>query len=494
MAFVPERWNVLRLSGLPVLGMLLASLGAAAVSAAAQESAPRILYDTSPRAVEYQLGRLSNDQLLRVERTDSDARHRPVYFALLTRRAMARSVRTEALAALVKIDGTSRTRVLLDALAKVPATEDTETEKQNVDTLLTMLLSQPAATLRQHREILVSAAATSNEPLVRRGAYGALMIADGDPTAAWRAAAKVDGHLADLLRSVPHLGTVYALRARLFTPISALLEQAPDPGTRAAAIGALGWTRRDGATFDLLAREIIQGTDPASRAAAIRSIPLIPEPAWTRATIEPLTRAVVAIVTATPAARRTEPSTLDAIQLGEKLSAALPAEARLGVRRELRALGVQVVRIQTLPEQMLFDLGWFVVQAGKPVQIQLTNLDAMPHNLVIGQPGSMQEIGTKGGAMPPPADPEAKAYVPDTPLVLQSTRLVNAGDVVRLNFTAPSKPGEYVYVCTFPGHWVRMYGVMLVVDDLDAWERAPTVPVDPTTNKPFATQRNGGGS
>ena len=200
------------------------------------------------------------------------------------------------------------------------------------------------------------------------------------------------------------------------------------------------------------------------------------------------------MVTATPAARRTEPSTLDAIQLAERLSAALPAEARLAVRRELRALGVQVVRLQTVPEQMLFDLSWFVVQAGKPVQIQLTNADAMPHNLVIGQPGSMQEIGTKGGAMPPPADPEAKAYVLDTPLVLQSTRLVNAGDVVRLNFTAPSKPGEYVYVCTFPGHWVRMYGVMLVVDDLDAWERAPTVPVDPTTNKPFATQRNGGGS
>ena len=56
----------------------------------AQESAPRILYDTSGRAVEYQLGRLSNDQLLRVERTDSDVKYRPVYFALLTRRAMAR--------------------------------------------------------------------------------------------------------------------------------------------------------------------------------------------------------------------------------------------------------------------------------------------------------------------------------------------------------------------------------------------------------------------
>jgi azurin len=484
--------------------MLRAPLGAEAVSAAQQESAPRILYDTSARAVEYQLNRLSNDQLLRVERTASDAKYRPVHFAILTRKAMPRAVRAEALAALVKIDGTSPTRVLLEALAKVPADEGTESDAQNVDALLALLLGQPAGTLRQHREVLAGAATASSEPtsaeasmgkpLVRRGAYGALMIADGDPMSAWRAAAKLDGHLAELLRSVPHLGNAAELRAKLVTPVVALIGETKDPETRAAAIGALPWTRRDGATFDLLAREILQSGDAASRAAAMRAIQLIPESAWTPGTIEPLARAIVAVVRDTPAARRTAPSTLDAIQLGEKLSAALPAEARLEVRRELRALGVQVVRVQTIPEQMRFDLNWFVVQAGKPVQVILTNLDAMPHNLVIGQPGSLQEIGTKGGVMPPPADPEARAYVPDTPLVLEATRLVSPGDAARLNFTAPAKPGQYIYVCTFPGHWVRMYGVMLVVDDLDAWERKPAVPTDPTTNKPFASQRNGGGS
>ena len=72
----------------------------------------------------------------------------------------------------------------------------------------------------------------------------------------------------------------------------------------------------------------------------MRSIPLIPESAWTPGTIEPMARAIVALVRDTPAARRTASSTLDAIQLGQKLSAALPAEARLEIRRELRALGV----------------------------------------------------------------------------------------------------------------------------------------------------------
>jgi azurin len=181
---------------------------------------------------------------------------------------------------------------------------------------------------------------------------------------------------------------------------------------------------------------------------------------------------------------------VDALQLGEKLAALLPAGPRLNLRRDLRALGVQVVRMQTVPEQMLFDRKWFAVQAGKPVQIVLANPDAMPHNLVIGQPGSLQEVGTKGAAMPPPTDPDVKAYVPDTPLVLHATSLLNGGDTARLNFTAPAKPGEYVYLCTFPGHFVRMYGVMLVVENLEAWEAKPTVPTDPLTGKPFAPQRH----
>jgi azurin len=460
--------------------------------AASQDKAPRILFETSARGVEYQLGRLSNERLVQLERTDTDAKYRPIYLAILTRRAMARAARAEALAALVKLDRTSPTSVLLSALSRVPATGTSEADAQNVDALLGLLLGQPADNLRQQREVLARAAAEASEPLVRRGAYGGLMIADGDPGPAWQAAAAREGHLAELLRSVPHLGNAGEVRSRLFGRVSALLAETRDPATRAAAITALAAARGDSATFDLLAREILQGSDADLRNTAIKSMQALPESAWTAGTIEPVAKAIVAMVRDTPAPRRTTPATLDAIQLGERLAAALPEAARLAVRRDLRALGVQIVRIQAIPEQMQFDLNWFVVQAGKPVQILLVNPDAMPHNLVIGQPGSLEEIGTKGGVMPPPADPEARAYVPDSPLVLQATRLLNAGETGRLNFTAPSKPGQYIYVCTFPGHWVRMYGVMLVVDDLDAWDRKPTVPADPVTKKPFPSQRNAG--
>ena len=108
---------------------------------------------------------------------------------------------------------------------------------------------------------------------------------------------------------------------------------------------------------------------------------------------------------------------------------------------------------------------------------------------MLGTPGSLQELGTAAMTMPLPSDPSVKPYVPASPLVLQATGLLKEGETERLNFTAPAAGGEYVYACTFPGHWARMYGVMLVVDSLEAWEAAPTTPIDPTTNRPFTSRR-----
>ena len=80
----------------------------------------------------------------------------------------------------------------------------------------------------------------------------------------------------------------------------------------------------------------------------------------------------------------------------------------------------------------MFDLKWFAVEAGKPVQIVLSNPDAMSHNLLVGKPGSLKEVGTAATAMPLSADPKAKPYVPDSPLVLQATRLLNWAETERL--------------------------------------------------------------
>jgi len=471
--------------------LALRAHGGSGLSLARGPQAPKILLDQPLRAVEYQLGRLTNEELVLVERKEDDVRYRPVYFALLTRKGVPAQFRDEALAALVKMDKASRSRVLLEALAKVPVDDALTTEK-----VMGLLLTQPADTLRTERETFTQAIdAASSPPLVLRGAYGAVMIGDGKPDDAWQMALKHQAHIVELLLSVRHLPAAPAagsadLRAQLFTPIAALLGTSTDSATRTAALDALGWTRRDAATFEILALEVKPESEDSPRAAAIASLQRIPESAWPPAGIEPLARAIVAVVAGTAPDRRTEPEALDAIQFGEKLAAKLPDDPKRAVRRDLRALGVQVIRIQALPEKLSFDLKWFAVEAGKAVQIVLFNPDAMPHNLIVSQPGSLEAVGTAGGAMPMPTDPDAKAFVPDSPAVLYSTRLVKEGDTERLGFTAPKEPGEYVYVCTFPGHWVRMYGVMLVVEKLDAWEANPTVPIDPMTKQPFTSKQH----
>ncbi len=49
-----------------------AALAALPQAAAPQPGAPKIMFDAAPRAVEYQLGRLTNDELTRVERRADD--------------------------------------------------------------------------------------------------------------------------------------------------------------------------------------------------------------------------------------------------------------------------------------------------------------------------------------------------------------------------------------------------------------------------------------
>ena len=82
----------------------------APVSAAAQT---RILIDQPLIAVEYQLARLSNDDLVRLERKPDDPRYRPVYMALLTRKGLTKAWRDEAIGALAKMDKTGAPDVLM---------------------------------------------------------------------------------------------------------------------------------------------------------------------------------------------------------------------------------------------------------------------------------------------------------------------------------------------------------------------------------------------
>jgi uncharacterized protein len=119
--------------------------------------------------------------------------------------------------------------------------------------------------------------------------------------------------------------------------------------------------------------------------------------------------------------------------------------------------------IKSVKEAMSYDKKEFTVTAGKTVELIFENPDAMQHNLVIGKPKSLEIIGKAANKMITQKDAIQKNYIPNIPQIIASTPLVNSEGSYKLTFKAPEQIGDYPYVCTFPGHWSIMNGVMKVV-------------------------------
>jgi putative membrane-bound dehydrogenase-like protein len=125
--------------------------------------------------------------------------------------------------------------------------------------------------------------------------------------------------------------------------------------------------------------------------------------------------------------------------------------------------GATIIRIKVIKNEMKYDLKSFTVEAGKPVEIIFENPDFMQHNLLIIKPGTLQTVGAAADKLAQDSKGAEMNYIPNIPEILFSTKLVNPQQTVRLQFTAPKEVGDYPYVCTFPGHWSLMNGIMNVV-------------------------------
>ena len=85
----------------------------------------------------------------------------------------------------------------------------------------------------------------------------------------------------------------------------------------------------------------------------------------------------------------------------------------------------------------------------------------MGHNLVILQKGvSAMSFGSKALR----AVANATNALPDSVKgdVLAHSELLGPGESEVIKFKAPNNPGMYQFVCTFPGHYSMMRGVMVV--------------------------------
>lgn len=120
------------------------------------------------------------------------------------------------------------------------------------------------------------------------------------------------------------------------------------------------------------------------------------------------------------------------------------------------------VRIGTVVEKMQYDVTQFAVKAGKAVRLTFFNPDFMSHNLVMVHPGAADEVGLAAIAMG--AKGFETGYIPASEKILFGSKLLENKEEQVIEFTAPSEPGEYQYVCTFPGHHILMRGIMQVIE------------------------------
>ncbi len=109
-----------------------------------------------------------------------------------------------------------------------------------------------------------------------------------------------------------------------------------------------------------------------------------------------------------------------------------------------------------------YDTETFSVKAGERITLTFINTDVIPHNLVIALPDSLQKVGDLSNRLA--ADPTAvdREYIPDTDAVLHFTPVLQVDETSVIHFNAPAFPGEYPFLCSFPGHWMLMNGTMVV--------------------------------
>ncbi len=373
-------------------------------------------------------------------------------------------------------DGNNEAAALLVAeLARLDENEATDDE--TIRRLVAHLLERSPSALSVIRSDLRSLAAAGGRQTVRSGAMAALMVAAGST-----APRTVLGRRPEANQRIDWLGAVDLLpaeiRSEAYPFVSDLFESRFGDERlqvlEAAARTLAGLTNDAGRSFERLAGLV---ADPELGLAALdglgRLVEEAPE-AWpTNGSEEDLIGPILAALAHAPPRELTSPRFRNIHDLGLRIvdrSSELTDGLRgADLREQLVNAGPAIVRLRPIPHQMLFDLDEFTVRAGAAVEMTFENTDVMPHNVVVTRPGALEEVGrlADSEAEQNPARAQAAGYVPRSPLVLFRTGLVQPGDTEVLRFVAPSEPGLYPFVCTFPGHWILMKGTMRVVERLD---------------------------
>jgi azurin len=116
-------------------------------------------------------------------------------------------------------------------------------------------------------------------------------------------------------------------------------------------------------------------------------------------------------------------------------------------------------------DSMKFNTASFTVKPGEVIHVSLSNVGTLPksvmgHNWILLKAGKDGAAYSSAAANAKDEDYQPKALAGE---VIASIGLLGARQNGEVTFTAPTVPGNYVYLCSFPGHYqVGMRGIMIV--------------------------------
>jgi putative membrane-bound dehydrogenase-like protein len=125
----------------------------------------------------------------------------------------------------------------------------------------------------------------------------------------------------------------------------------------------------------------------------------------------------------------------------------------------------KVIVLKVVKDVMKYDKQLLTAKAGTTIQIVLQNPDFMQHNFVLVKPKMMEKVGAAADKLVQDPNGAKMNYVPKMPEVVKATPMINPGGRFTLTIKLPDVPGDYPYICTFPGHWRIMNGILKVTAD-----------------------------
>jgi len=116
-------------------------------------------------------------------------------------------------------------------------------------------------------------------------------------------------------------------------------------------------------------------------------------------------------------------------------------------------------------DAMQYDVKLIEAKPGETLKVTLTVVSSMAkaemaHNFVLLAKGTSADAFAMDAAMA-----RDNGYMPKAKMisVLAFTKFAGGGETVEVVFNVPKEPGEYMFICTFPGHYIAGMKGKLVV-------------------------------